>query len=192
MCKLIRAEESGVSSVPEIDEERTQLRARAQRGALHSADSLQMQLRPCKTANGQYNPLDLEAFHTRKGIGPRGVVMATNPVPVSELGLTTDRTPTEIIVHCTGKITSNTIQSLKATVKPLFSESKTVLLDLTNVSYLDSSGLGAIVGLYVSAKTANSRLKLINLNQHLKELFSITRLGQFLAEGRDPNDLGLP
>jgi anti-sigma B factor antagonist len=118
--------------------------------------------------------------------------MATNPVPVSELGLITDNTPTEIIVHCTGKITSNTTQSLKATVKPLFSGSKTVVLDLTNVNYLDSSGLGAIVGLYVSAKTAKSQLKLINLNQRLKELFSITRLGQFMAEGRDPNDLGLP
>jgi anti-sigma B factor antagonist len=118
--------------------------------------------------------------------------MATNPVPVSELGVTTDSTPTEIIAHCTGKITSNTIQSLKATVKPLFSESKPVVLDLTNVSYLDSSGLGAIVGLYVSAKTAKSQLRLINLNKHLKELFSITRLGQFMAEGRDPNDLVLP
>jgi anti-sigma B factor antagonist len=118
--------------------------------------------------------------------------MATNPAPASELSLTTDSTPTEITVHCTGKITSNTIQSLKATVKPLFSESKTVTLDLTNVSYLDSSGLGAIIGLYVSAKTAKSQLKLINLNERLKELFSITRLGQFLAEGRDPNDIGLP
>jgi anti-sigma B factor antagonist len=118
--------------------------------------------------------------------------MAMNPVPISELNQIIDRTPTEIIVHCNGRMTSDTTQSLKTTVKPLFSESKTVVLDLTNVSYLDSSGLGAIVGLYVSAKTANSQLKLINLNQHLKELFSITRLGQFLAEGRDPNDLGLP
>jgi anti-sigma B factor antagonist len=118
--------------------------------------------------------------------------MATNSIPASELNLTTDRIPTETIVHCTGKITSNTIQSLKATVKPLFSESKTVVLDLTNVSYLDSSGLGAIVGLYVSAKIATSQLKLINMNERLKELFSVTRLGQFLAEGRDPNDLGLP
>jgi anti-anti-sigma factor len=57
---------------------------------------------------------------------------------------------------------------------------------------MDSSGLGAIVGLYVSAKAANSRLKLINLNQRLKELFSITRLGQVLVEGRDPEELGLP
>ena len=118
--------------------------------------------------------------------------MATNPVPASDLNLTTDSTATEIIVHCTGKITSNTMQSLKATIKPLFLESKTVTLDLTNVSYLDSSGLGAIVGLYVSAKTAKSQLKLINLNERLRELFSITRLGQFLAEGRDPNYLGLP
>jgi anti-sigma B factor antagonist len=118
--------------------------------------------------------------------------MATNPAPASELGLTTETTAKEIVVRCTGKITSNTIQSLKTTVKPLFSERKTVVLDLTNVTYLDSSGLGAIVGLYVSAKTASGQLKLVNLNHQLKELFSVTRLGQFLAEGRDPNDLALP
>jgi anti-sigma B factor antagonist len=118
--------------------------------------------------------------------------MATNPAPISELGLTTDKMPAEIMVHCTGKINSDTTQSLKAAVKPLFLESKLVVLDLTNVSYMDSSGLGAIVGLYVSAKTAKSHLKLINLNERLKELFSITRLGQVMAEGRDPEDLTLP
>jgi anti-sigma B factor antagonist len=118
--------------------------------------------------------------------------MGTNAAPISELLMTTDRTPNESVVHCSGKIASNTIQQLKATVKPLFSESKTVVLDLTNVTYMDSSGLGAIVGLYVSAKTAKSRLRLINLNQRLKEIFSITRLGQVMAQGRDPEDLILP
>jgi len=118
--------------------------------------------------------------------------VATNPSPVSGLGMATDRTPTEIVVHCSGKITSDTIQQLKATVKPLLSESKTVVLDLTNVTYMDSSGLGAIVGLYVSAKAAKGQLKLINLNEHLKEIFSITRLGEVMAQGRDPDDLILP
>jgi len=118
--------------------------------------------------------------------------MPTNPVPVSDLALTTDKMPTQIIVHCRGKITSDTIQSLKAVVKPLFSESKTVVLDLTDANYLDSSGLGAIFGLYVSAKAAKSQLRVINLNDRLKELFSITRLGQVMAEGRDPDDLILP
>ena len=41
-------------------------------------------------------------------------------------------------MHCIGRITSDTTQSLKATVKPLFSESKRVVLDLTDVTYLDS------------------------------------------------------
>lgn len=118
--------------------------------------------------------------------------MGTNPVPSSQLSMTIDRTPTEIIVHCAGKVTSETTQSLRSTAKPLFSPDKTVVLDLTNVSYLDSSGLGAIVGLYVSAKAAKSHLKLINLNERLKELFSITRLGQLMAAGRDPSELTLP
>ncbi len=32
----------------------------------------------------------------------------------------------------------------------------------------------------------------INLNQRLKELFSITRLGEVMAQGRDPDYLGMP
>ena len=118
--------------------------------------------------------------------------MAANPVPIAELGLNTEKTPTETIVHCTGRITSDTSQSLKSTVKPLLSENKTVVLDFTNVSYMDSSGLGTIVGLYVSAKAAKCPLRLINLNQRIKELFSITRLGQVLTEGRDPEQVSLP
>ena len=118
--------------------------------------------------------------------------MAANALPKPTLNITTEKTPAESIVRCTGEITSDGAQSLKTTVKPLFSESKTVVLDLTNVSYMDSSGLGAIVALYVSAKAANSQLKVINLNQRLKEIFSITRLGQVLAEGRDPGEPSLP
>jgi anti-sigma B factor antagonist len=108
--------------------------------------------------------------------------MEANPVPAN-LGLTINRQATDAIVRCTGRITSDTTQSLKATVKPLFSVSKRVVLDLTDVNYLDSSGLGAIIGLYTSAKFANCQLKLIYSNESLKKLFSITRLDQVLAEG---------
>ena len=118
--------------------------------------------------------------------------MAANSVPAPKLDSTVESTRSETIVHCTGRITSDTRESLKTTVKPLISESKTVVLDLTNVSFIDSSGLGTIVGLYVSAKAANCELRLINLNQRLKELFSITRLGEVMAQGHDPNYLGMP
>jgi anti-sigma B factor antagonist len=118
--------------------------------------------------------------------------MATNPVPISQLVLAIDKTPAETIIHCTGRITSNTTDSLKTAVKPLFSEAKAVVLDFTNVSYMDSSGLGTMFGLYVSAKAAKCPLRVIKLNERLKELFSLTRLGEVLAEGRDPNDFGIP
>ncbi len=117
--------------------------------------------------------------------------MSAHPAPNSELAFTVVTTP-NTIVHCTGRITSGTAESLKQTVRPLIPGTQKVVLDLTNVSYMDSSGLGAIVGLFVSAKMAGSRLELVNLNERLKELFSLTRLGEFLAEGRDPKYPVLP
>ena len=108
--------------------------------------------------------------------------MAANPAPVPDLTLTTERTPTETIIRCSGRVVSSTSDSLKAAARSAVGESKTVVLDFTQVSYLDSSGLGMIVGLYVTAKSQGCKLKLINLNQRIRELISITRLAS-LFEG---------
>lgn len=101
--------------------------------------------------------------------------MTMNPSP-TQLDLTIDTTPSETIVHCTGRITMDTRESLKTTVKPLLSQSKRVVLDLANVSYMDSSGLGILIALYTSATSASCQFKLINLNRRLKELLSVTQL----------------
>jgi len=106
--------------------------------------------------------------------------MAANPSS-TQLDVTTDRTPTETTVHCTGSITSETVELLKTSVKPLLSPGKMVALDLANVSYMDSSGLGTVVGLYASAKAASCQLKLVNLNQRLKELLTLTRLTELMG-----------
>ena len=107
--------------------------------------------------------------------------MAANPTP-TQLDMTTDRTPTESTVHCTGKITSDTAELLKKTVKPLLSQGTRVALDLANVSYMDSSGLGTVVGLYASAKAASCELKLVNLSGRLKDLLTITHLGMLMTD----------
>ena len=101
--------------------------------------------------------------------------MAMNPSP-AELEMTIDRTPTGTIVHCTGRITAETMELLRTTVKPLLSQGERVALDLANVNYMDSAGLGTLVGLYTSAKTASCQFKLINLERRLKELLSVTQL----------------
>jgi anti-sigma B factor antagonist len=110
--------------------------------------------------------------------------MAANPIPISELTLETVKAPGETIVRCTGKMTSSTTAQLQSTVRGLIPETECIVLDLTDVSYMDSSGLGAIVGLYLSAKRQHCALKLINLNQRLKELFRLTKLAS-VFEGHD-------
>lgn len=118
--------------------------------------------------------------------------MAANPVPLSPLDITTETTATETILHCQGRITSNTLETLQASVRALLPQTKAIAVDLTNVNFMDSMGIGALVGLYISAKRAGSKMRVINLNQRIKELFSITHLAAVLVEGRDPDYINLP
>jgi len=118
--------------------------------------------------------------------------MSANPVRVSGLDLDVDNSATRTVVRCTGRITSGTIEGLKEVVRPLIAESRAVVLDLSNVSYVDSTGLGFMAAVCVSAKAANCELKLINLSVHVQEIFSLTRLGELLAEGREPSDFEMP
>lgn len=81
-----------------------------------------------------------------------------------------------IIVECTGRLTAGVTDLLKSEVKRLIPKSKRIVLDLTALVQMDSSGLGALVGLYVSCKTAGCALQLINLNKQVKELLGMTNL----------------
>ena len=67
-------------------------------------------------------------------------------------------------------------QLLYTRVHALLPESKCIVLDLTDVTYIDSMGIGTLVRLYVSAKSAGSRLQLINLGKQIRELLGITNL----------------
>ncbi len=119
--------------------------------------------------------------------------MAANPLPrVSELSFDVAVAGDETTVRCSGRIVAETVHSLKSAVKPLLGPGNIVVLDLTDVNYMDSSGLGTIVSLYVSARSSKSELRLMNLSPRVRELLSITRLGQVMAEGRDPHDFGIP
>jgi anti-sigma B factor antagonist len=54
-------------------------------------------------------------------------------------------------------------------VQSFIPTTKLLVLDLTNVN-IDSSALGTIVGLYLSAKHAGCQLRVINLDPTMKEL----------------------
>ncbi|MBZ5502805.1 MAG: STAS domain-containing protein [Acidobacteriia bacterium] len=53
---------------------------------------------------------------------------------------------------------------------------KKIVLNLANVSYIDSAGLGTLVAIFHSARGQGSTLKLANLGSKFKELLQVTKL----------------
>jgi anti-sigma B factor antagonist len=104
--------------------------------------------------------------------------MAANPVVrPTELRLESEKTGSETTVHATGRITSSTSAHLENTLRDLVSNNKRLVLDLTNVDYIDSSGLGALVAVYMHATRANCELEIANPKSRIKDLFSRSGLG---------------
>ena len=54
-------------------------------------------------------------------------------------------------VKCHGRLASDVVLEIREVVKPLIQAGGRIIIDLGDVSYLDSSGLGALVGVKVSA-----------------------------------------
>jgi len=85
-------------------------------------------------------------------------------------------------VKCHGKLVSDTAGKLKEVVKGLIPQGGRIVVDLHDVNYLDSSGLGALVGLKVSALNKGlCRLELVNLTPRVKELLSLTNLTRLFS-----------
>jgi anti-sigma B factor antagonist len=81
------------------------------------------------------------------------------------------------VVHLSGAIFfDQDSTSLRVHVKDLLDKSRRIVLDLGNVTRIDSSGLGTLVALYVSARKVGGDVKLANLGNHIKEALRITRL----------------
>src|SRR5271154_4897927 len=85
-------------------------------------------------------------------------------------------------IICHGRVVSESAGQLKEVVKPLIPLGGRIILDLTDVSYMDSSGLGTLVGLKVSAlREGYCKLELLNLSPRVKELLRLSNLTQLFA-----------
>jgi anti-sigma B factor antagonist len=67
--------------------------------------------------------------------------------------------------------------SFREKVKSLLAAGKKkIVLNLANVSYIDSAGLGTLVATFHSARSQGATLKLANLGQKFKEVLQVTKL----------------
>ena len=82
------------------------------------------------------------------------------------------------IVDLSGRITLGEGSGLvRDTIKDILKQGgRSVLLNLQNVTYIDSAGLGELVGAYVSVTNAGGRIKLLNAQGKVTEVLAVTKL----------------
>jgi len=104
--------------------------------------------------------------------------MSPNPpeVPTTRLRLQTHQRGDDTVIECAGNLTLENAAALKSHGKTVIPQAKRLVLDLKEVSRMDSAGLGAVVGLYISARKAKCDFLLINYNNSIKKLLGISQL----------------
>ena len=100
----------------------------------------------------------------------------SNETAVNRLSVDVDREGTTALVRCGGKLVAGVNDFLYTEVHPLLPHCKRIVLDLTNLEYMDSMGLGTVIRLYAGAKAAGCELELINIGKRVRELLGITHL----------------
>ena len=69
------------------------------------------------------------------------------------------------------------IHLLRDTVRNLVAEGKKkIILNLAELDYIDSSGVGELVGCFTTVKNAGGELKLLNLTQKVHDVLHVTKL----------------
>ena len=82
------------------------------------------------------------------------------------------------ILDLSGRITlgEGSVTLRDAVRDALAKGSKHILLNLGDISYIDSSGIGELVSAFTSVKNAGGELKLLNLTSKVRDLLVITKL----------------
>ena len=92
--------------------------------------------------------------------------------------LTTRQVGDVTVVDAAGRITLGEGASVfRDTIRDLAAKgNKKLLINLSEVSYIDSSGIGEMVSAFTSVTNAGGQLKLIGLSKRVKDLLQITKL----------------
>ena len=81
------------------------------------------------------------------------------------------------IYDCSGRIVFGDESTyLRDTIKKELPENNRLVLNLANVTYIDSGGIGTLVSLFTTARNAGGDIKLVNLTKRVGDLLQITKL----------------
>ena len=82
-----------------------------------------------------------------------------------------------VVVDCAGRLVfGEETAALRDRVKALIAQGSRIILNLAQVTYIDSGGLGTLVALYTTARNAGGAIKLAHLTPRVGDLLQVTKL----------------
>ena len=99
----------------------------------------------------------------------------------TRLTVEVERAPGEAVVRLSGRLVAGVTDVLYLRSEGAHSQTKRIVLDLTDLTHMDSMGLGTLVRLYVSARAAGCDLELVNLGKRIRQLLGMTNLMSFFT-----------
>jgi anti-sigma B factor antagonist len=89
------------------------------------------------------------------------------------------------IVKCHGRLVAGTTEEFYREVKHLLPQAKVVVVDLAELAYVDSTGLGTLVRLHASARKLGCEFKLLHLGKQLRNVLKLTNLLSVFGQVED-------
>jgi anti-anti-sigma factor len=84
-------------------------------------------------------------------------------------------------ISCRGRLVNENAGEMKELVRPFIALGGRIVIDLSDLNYLDSAGLGELLALKVSAiKQGVCKMQFVNMTPRILELFRVTHLEQIL------------
>jgi anti-sigma B factor antagonist len=87
-----------------------------------------------------------------------------------------ERDGDSIVVKCQGRLVLGTSEELYQGIKPLLPQTRVIVIDLAELTYVDSMGLGTLVRLYASSRQEGCEFKLLHLGKQLRNVLKMTNL----------------
>ena len=85
--------------------------------------------------------------------------------------------PGQRILRLDGALVMPTVFGFQSTVRA--DTSRSLIIDFTNVSYVDSAGIGVLVGAYVTRQHGGRSLALVGVSERIHNALKVTRVEQF-------------
>ena len=104
---------------------------------------------------------------------------------MDDLGVTTETVPGATVLSVSGEIDLHTAPGLRAALEPAVQAAReqgtAVVVDLSAVSFLDSTGLGELVGAHKALAESGERLHVVAVGDRVPRLLGLTGLTEVLA-----------